>query len=373
MKNNRKKICCIFNYPPHYRKAIYELMDRELNCDFYFGENVPGNLKSMDCKILSGFKYKYKNYIIKRKIIWQSGILRLLLKKEYNTYILSVDMASLSEWIFLYLAHLLGKKTYLWTHGWYGKENILSKLKKKAFYYPCTGLLLYSEYAKNLMVKEGIKKEKLYVIANSLDYDQQLQIRNNLTKNKIYNIHFQNRYPTIIFIGRLEVPKKLSNILSAISILEEQNIFINCVFIGEGNDMNHLKKLSEQLNIKDRVWFYGACYDDNKIAQLIYNADICISPGNVGLTAIHSLSFGTPVITHNNFPNQMPEFEAIIENKNGAFFQENNLHSLVMTIKNWLKQHPQKDKEIISECYNSIDTKYNPYYQINIIKRALKL
>ena len=33
-----KKICCFFNYPPHYRYAIYNAMDRTLNCDFFFGD-----------------------------------------------------------------------------------------------------------------------------------------------------------------------------------------------------------------------------------------------------------------------------------------------------------------------------------------------
>ena len=52
-------------------------------------------------------------------------------------------------------------------------------------------------------------------------------------------------------------------------------------------------------------------YDENEIGDLIYNADLCVSPGNVGLTAIHTLTYGTPVLSHANFPNQMPEFEAI--------------------------------------------------------------
>ena len=74
-----KKICCIFNYPPHYRMNIYSLMDKKLDCDFYFGKNVPGNLKEMDCSILKGFKYRFKNHILKNKIIWSSNTLKLLL------------------------------------------------------------------------------------------------------------------------------------------------------------------------------------------------------------------------------------------------------------------------------------------------------
>jgi len=33
-----KKLCCIFNYNPHYRFPIYREMDLKLNCDFFGGK-----------------------------------------------------------------------------------------------------------------------------------------------------------------------------------------------------------------------------------------------------------------------------------------------------------------------------------------------
>ena len=368
-----KRICCIFNYPPHYRKNIYQLMDKKLKCDFYFGKNVPGTLKEMDCSTLNGFKYRFKNYILKNKIIWQNNTIKLAFKKEYQYFILSVDTACVSEWIFIYIAKLLGKKVYLWTHGWYGNENFLTQIRKKAFYYPCSGLLLYSEYAKQHLIKHGLNPQKLYVIANSLDYDFQKKIRNKLIKEDIYEKYFNNQNSVIIFIGRLEPKKKLSNILQVLDKLRTENIIINCILVGDGNDKENLIKKTYQLNLTNQIWFYGACYDEAKIASLIYNADICLSPGNVGLTSIHSLSYGTPVITHNNFCNQMPEFEAIINGKNGAFFKENDLNDMKNVVKQWLEKYPHKTEELINKCYESIDQKYNPYYQLNVIKKALKL
>ena len=55
----------------------------------------------------------------------------------------------------------------------------------------------------------------------------------------------------------------------------------------------------------------GECYSEETNAKLIYNADLCVAPGNIGLTAIHVMMFGCPAITHNDFKWQMPEFEAI--------------------------------------------------------------
>lgn len=363
--------CCIFNFPPHYRKNIYQLMDRALQCDFYFGENVPGTLKEMDCSVLKGFKYRFKNVILKDRIIWQFKTLRLLFNDQYDNYILSADTSCLSEWLFLYGARLLGKKVLLWTHGWYGNESRCTKIRKKAFYLPANTLLLYSEYAQELMKKEGFKDSKLKVIANSLDYEVQKEIRETLQKEEVYVEHFKNSNPTIVFIGRLELKKRLSEILVVIDSLKKENKHINCVFIGDGNNRDHLIREAYERKIEKQIWFYGACYDEKEIARLLFNADICLSPGNVGLTSIHALSYGTPIITHNNFKNQMPEFEAISKGVNGDFFKEGDINDMKRVIDQWIQQHPSKTTRLINDCYAVIDCKYNPFYQMRIIKQAL--
>ena len=62
---------------------------------------------------------------------------------------------------------------------------------------------------------------------------------------------------------------------------------------------------------------YGETFDEAEISKLLNHADLCVSPGNVGLTAMHALAYGVPVATHNDFKNQMPEFEAITPGKTG--------------------------------------------------------
>ena len=105
---------------------------------------------------------------------------------------------------------------------------------------------------------------------------------------------------------------------------------------------------------------------------MINNHLLCVSPGNIGLTAIHSLTYGTPAITHNNFSNQMPEFEAIQDGFTGSFFEENDINSLKLSIQKWLSKHPIKNDELIKNCYSIIDRYYNPQYQIKLLKSILK-
>ena len=133
-----------------------------------------------------------------------------------------------------------------------------------------------------------------------------------------------------------------------------------------------LKNLVSTKNLDNQVWFYGLCYDDNKNAQLIYDADLCVAPGNVGLTAMHSMVFGTPVITHNNFSMQMPEFESITPNITGDFFKYNDVSSLSQKIEDWIDNKSSKRDKIRQDCYDEIDRFWTPKYQMNILKRVIE-
>jgi glycosyltransferase involved in cell wall biosynthesis len=107
------------------------------------------------------------------------------------------------------------------------------------------------------------------------------------------------------------------------------------------------------------------------IAELFYNANVCVSPGNVGLTAIHSLTFGCPVITHGNLPDQMPEFEAIRPGITGDFFKENDAYDLSEKIKKWISLNDAQRDETRNAAYKEIDQKWNIHYQINTIRKII--
>lgn len=353
----------------HYRKAIYKLLEKELNMDFCFGDSRPGNIKKVDNGYLKKSKCNLENVIIKEPIYWQKGTIGLL-SNGYDAFLTAVDYWCISAWVFAFICKIKNKKLYFWTHGWYGNENYLKKAIKKIFYSFATGIFLYGEYSKKLMVSNGYNANKLHVIYNSLDYDSQIIQRAKLTPNCLYKNKFCNEFKTLIFIGRLTKIKRLDMILMAMDILAKESFYCNVVFIGDGEMKENLKNMVKDLEFEERAWFYGDCYNEDELSNLIYQSDLCVSPGNVGLTAMHSMTYGTPVITHNCFSKQMPEFEAIEHNKTGAFFEYSSVQSLSKTIKKWFLENKDREKTRTC-CYKVIDGRYNPYKQIEIIKSVI--
>ncbi|WP_285815056.1 glycosyltransferase [Thomasclavelia cocleata] len=351
-----------------YRAPIFQLMDKEMDVDWYFGNPI-GDIKGLEPELLKNAT------IVNRKIwkglTWQKGILKHLVNKKYDRYLMLGEPFTLSTWAFMLLKKIVvpEKKVYLWSHGWYGRENFTKKWIKRAFFGLADGNFLYGNYARKVAIEQGNNPDKLWVIHNSLNYSKHIELRRLIKPSAIYKEYFGDDNPVLIFIGRLTKIKKLNQIFEAVAFLKKQGSNYNVVLVGDGEERSMLE--IEAIKLKIPVWFYGSCYDEIKNAELIYNADLCVSPGNVGLTAIHAMTFGTPVITHSNFSNQMPEFEAIIPNKTGNFFTENSIENLVESISKWFSDKNYSRERIRQYCYKEIDNFWTPKYQLDIIKKHL--
>ena len=159
--------------------------------------------------------------------------------------------------------------------------------------------------------------------------------------------------PVLMFIGRLTSQKKVHMLFEAVATLKRQGKPANILIIGDGPERERLAKAAEEFGILDAVCFYGPCFDESTNAKLIYMADICVAPGEVGLTAMHAMANGTPVITHDERTKQMPEFEAVIEGKSGSFFREGDCNSLANTIGAWMSSRPDRQK-VRDDCRATI-------------------
>ena len=368
------KICCFFNYPPHYRYPIYKAMSDNFDCDFYFGDSVFEPLKSFDVKKLKGFKCflhavktKFKDYI------WYAGCLKLL-RCKYDYYILTGENLIIPNWIILLWANLTRKKVFFWTHGLHQKMiKKTSIFVYRLFYSSADILLMYNNFNWKYMEELGCERRKLRTIHNSLDTSLKSSIFKDLKPSKLYQEHFGNADPVVIYIGRIQKRKKIEQIVEAMALAQKQGLYFNLILVGEKTDNESgVSDLIVKYGLSRRTWFFGPCFDENKNAQLLFDASVCVCPAAVGLTAIHALSYGCPVISNDNVESQMPEFESIVEGKTGSLFKENDIEDLVEKIKYWcgLNQEQRAHTRVIAR--QLILNEWSVDYQIKVLKSLLK-
>lgn len=383
------KVAIIYHYLASYRLPIFqELMKSEdVEYTIYSGRDSEIEIKKVEedyAKLgldRGGLRWKFveNKWLLKKKFLWQKGIMDLVRNKEYDAFIFLGSSFHLSTWVGSLLARLKGKKVYYWMHGVYrDKLSAFDYIKMYLFYRLPHGYFLYGNRASGI-IKQHNKKyiDRSFVVYNSLNYEGCLELRKTVDSDDI--LRFRTKYfqdaslPVVCFIGRLNSVKRIDLLIEAQRKLLEKygrpvyNIFL----IGDGAEKDALAQQAASNGLSGNIYFAGPVYEESEISKVLMHADVCVTPGEVGLTAIHAMSYGTPAISHDNLNVQMPEVEAIQAGATGNLFAYNDVDALVAVLEEWFKQYPVKDRQIAENCKKVIDEYYNPRYQARVFNSVL--
>jgi glycosyltransferase involved in cell wall biosynthesis len=380
-----RRLTIVYHYFAHYRRPVLNQLFEKLSTEYEIEllSDCEANLPAL--KTISAQEYANEPYEWTRvkniwlgPWLWQAGLIGQVIRSRSDVFIFLGQINFLSTWVAIVVARIMGKKTYFWTHGVYGNEGFIKKSIRVAFYKLANGVFLYGEYARGLLASYGVDRQRLHVIYNSLDYEQQRHLREEKQPSLAQTVRRtlfgedSEGTPYIVFVGRLTAIKRLDLLIEAVwRINEEMKVPVNCLIVGEGPEHESLAELARTLGIEHSVKFFGECHDENVLSELVYAADVCIAPGNVGLTAMHSLVYGTPVITHGDACWQMPEFEAITEGVNGGFFEKGNAQDLAEKTNEWLNRCVHARSEVRYACFKVVDEKYNPANQAHLIAEVI--
>ncbi len=368
-RKDKKELCCIFNYAPLYRTSIYSLIDREYDAWFLFGdEPVEGQGKAgiaqMDMSVFRRPPGRIRNRVLAGRIPWRSGMFSLPFR--FGTFLVSGDF-NWAYFPFLALCRILGRKVYGWGHGL--KSLKRHKFFRRLYYRWMDGYFVYGDRTRQRMTELGFDGSRLFTVYNSLSEGTDPE-RNRLLASEIYHSHFGNRLPVVIFSGRLTKVKRLDLLIDAYIEHTLEGLRYNLVIVGDGPEMAALQEKAADAPFSSGIWLYGECYDEARMAELLYNATLCVSPGNVGLTAIHAMNYGLPVISNDDFETQMPEYEAIAEGRTGLLYKAGDYSDLKRAIRQWLVSGRSRE-EIRMDCYREIDSRWNSSFQIELIKSVI--
>ena len=385
VENPKTTVAIVYHYFAHYREPVLNELAESVKYKYEFisDDKTKTNIKILGQEYFDALSRDHpstqwvhvKNYWL-GPLLWQRGLLKQAMRKEIRTFIFLGDAFLISTWFASLIARMSGKRVFFWTHGLYGRESKPKLWYRLTFYrLASAGLFLYGNYAKKLLIEKGFGADRLYNIYNSLDYQQQRKLREGLdqtnaneVRQRLFGDHAQ--LPIAFFVGRLTPEKKLGMLIDAFLQLHAEGQKINLLLIGSGPVESELRN-SIPSDLQSHVKFFGACHDENVLAEMIYASDVCASPGNIGLTAMHSLAYGTPVVTHDDGKWQGPEFEAIQDGFNGSLFDKNDADGLLNALRYWLFDIAKDRDEIRRQCYQNIDKFYRPENQARIIELAI--
>jgi glycosyltransferase involved in cell wall biosynthesis len=366
----RLKVAVIYHFFAHYRLPILrELMDskqmRVVCYGSYTSEGVDGSIKPLTLRQLPALKVTPLKIV--GNFIWQRSLVFPLIAENSDIYIFLASPYFVSTWVAVIILRLMGKRVLFWGHLRYREdEGVLRHYIRQSFYKLASGWLCYGHAAKQQLVRNGIPRDEVHVVYNSLDYDRHLGLR-GATSCPVY-CSWPRKFeamPTFICVSRLVTKRRLDLLFEVMRDVATIGCSIQLLLVGDGPERAALEALASKLKI--HVIFYGACYDEAVLRTLYTGAVATVAPGEVGLTAIQSLSFGVPVITHNDQANQMPEAEAVVDNVTGWLFEKDHKYGLGRAIARALAA----DRESMRlTCYRMVDLFFNPRKQVEVIQRS---
>jgi glycosyltransferase involved in cell wall biosynthesis len=223
-----------------------------------------------------------------------------------------------------------------------------------------------------LLMELGWDPAQLHVIHNSLDFGHQSAVREGITEARLRAVRTEwfgdATVPVVACPSRLIPMRRLDLLVEALSLLAAAGRPANLLLIGDGPERAALERLAMERGV--RAHFEGACYDEVRLAELIMSSNVVASPGRVGLTVIHALTYGVPVVSHGDPCDQAPEWEAIVPGVSGDYFEPGSVEGLAQALGPWLDR-PLADPATAAACRSVVERFWNPGYQRCAIERAV--
>lgn len=369
-----RRVAVVYHYFAHYRRPVFfEMIEHgEHHYEFLGADHSFGSGIKLTDDFPSG-RFRKTRAWWPGPFLIQPGAVLAALGTRYDTLILLGDSKWPTTWLAALVGRIRGKRVLMWTHGWLREESGLQRRFRDCFYKLANALLLYHNRAKSIGIAHGFDPDRMHVIYNSLDTEAQRAVADEITNEQAQQLRKDafagaEDTPIVMSVTRLLPEKKLDQLIDAASILKARGTPINLIIAGDGPEREKLGAQAEWLDV--RVHFPGAIYDERTLGTMFHAADLTVMPGAIGLLVMHSLVFGTPVVSHDNFDRQGPEYEAIVEGVTGGFFKEDSVESLADAIAKWISDDTVKARGS-AEARSVIDRFYNPSTQRKLIDRAV--
>ncbi|HHS9667389.1 glycosyltransferase [Klebsiella quasipneumoniae] len=239
------------------------------------------------------------------------------LKKEEHVIVHFGDFKYFTLYQSLYLSLFKRRVLYLHGQGGYKKTGLASRLLYNVVLFLTDGYICYNEFCSIELKKKTLPflHKKIHHIDNTL----------YLEPVGLDKIIMEEKGNSVTFIGRVRERSGVENILEAAKIVSAQIPNFKIHIIG-GGEQDYLHSLREKY---PEAVFYGELYSQEDIIKVCSKSKAGIYGGDAGLSVVHYMSLGLPVIIHNDLYSHMgPEPSYIIDDYNGLLFERDNINSI---------------------------------------------
>ena len=332
-KQNRLRVLIQQPILAPYRLAVFRALQNhpDLDVTFAYGQaHKDSALQSvMNPEGLSVIPVRNRFLLPHQAAVFQDGLLDAFRQVSPDVVVLALDPREVSNFLVEKAARKTGCKVVWWGHGVRPRGRYRMWYRDMANRGDAT--LLYYPQGAEVLAQLGVPEDKLFVAWNSIEVEEIADL----------GVPFSPDRKTIISVGRMIPEKKVRLMVEGFTYaVEKLGLDARLVIIGEGPDKDRVEELAAKSPARDRIEILGAMYRQTELAPYFNDAYVAVSTGYVGLSAIHCLAYGVPMLAADDEPHS-PEIMALKEGENSEFFRANSVEDLAAKLVE-MKSDPAK-------------------------------
>ena len=235
----------------------------------------------------------------------------------------------------------------------------------------CSAIIAPSVKTKTMLEGYGIKTP-IEVIPTGINLDCFNITVDNDTKQRIRKeCKCKDNDKLIIFVGRIAEEKSVDFIINGFKKVKEKGLNVKLGIVGDGPDLDKLKKLTDKLNLNDYIFFKGRI-DHNDVPVYYGSSDAFISASTTetqGMTYIEALASSTPVLAR--YDDVLSNL--IIDGKNGFFFNsEDEVYDVVSKIAHMSNEEINEMKKNAFNSSVQYDSKEFGKHVVRLYEQAIE-
>ncbi|SCW94918.1 glycosyltransferase family 4 protein [Ancylobacter rudongensis] len=309
---------------PNYRIDLFERLARSLECPVEVLHS-PGQLGVLTKDDTS---YPWARRLPAMRTLlpgldWQPGVLTTRVGKG-DLVVLSGAPRNLSNMLMLVWARLRGARTVWWGQYWSSTSRTHRFLLRLLLMKLSHAVLFYTDEEVDAYRKGLGRDDRRPVDAlnNGINVTPILALRAPYVPGQ--------RARSLLFIGRLTAKAELGTLLDALARPELADVRLEIV--GDGEERKALEEKARRLRLDDRILWHGGMTDEGEIAAIANRCRLFVYPGGVGLSLLHAMAYGLPVVVHGERWQHMPEIAAFLSARCGLSFERDNPVALASVI-----------------------------------------
>jgi len=233
---------------------------------------------------------------------WQHDLLPLA--RRHDVIVATFDIHFLSS---IRLTLLRNRPPLVWWGIGLGRNRHLHKLRVGLTRF-AGSVVAYMPSNVRQLAEAGVARHKLFCAPNTV------HVANAALKPA------SMQPDSFLFVGSLNPRKQVDELIQAFGEARHalpDGTILNIV--GTGACETSLRAMATELGLSSHVVFHGRIEDDVRLQPLFHRAYALVSPGQIGLTILHSFAHGTAVITRQGAISG-GELENLVDGENGLFY-----------------------------------------------------